>query len=108
MEEALDYFREADAAAQLPYIYLSAGVNSSEFLESLRLALLARARFSGVLCGRANWQGGVSAYAKSASELDLSALTGWLETSGMANIRAINSLLRSATPWHSWFARETA
>jgi tagatose 1,6-diphosphate aldolase len=108
MEEALDYFREADAAAQLPYIYLSAGVNSSEFLESLRLALLAKARFSGVLCGRANWQGGVSAYAKSASELDLSALTGWLETSGMANIRAINSLLRSATPWHSWFARETA
>jgi tagatose 1,6-diphosphate aldolase len=108
MEEALEHFRAADAAARLPYIYLSAGVNSAEFLESLRLALLARARFSGVLCGRANWQGGVPVYAQSASEFDLDALTGWLETSGLANIRAINALLRSATPWHSWFEPEKA
>jgi tagatose 1,6-diphosphate aldolase len=108
MEEALEHFRAADAAAQLPYIYLSAGVNSAEFLESLHLALRAGARFSGVLCGRANWQDGVPVYAKSASELDLGALTGWLKTSGLANIRAINDLLRSATPWHSWFEPETA
>jgi tagatose 1,6-diphosphate aldolase len=108
MEEALEHFRAADAAAQLPYIYLSAGVNSAEFLESLHLALRAGARFSGVLCGRANWQDGVPVYAKSASELDLGALTGWLETSGLTNIRAINDLLRSATPWHSWFKPETA
>jgi tagatose 1,6-diphosphate aldolase len=104
MDEALDYFRAADAAAQLPYIYLSAGVASAEFLESLRLALRAGARFSGVLCGRANWQQGVPVYAKSEYSFDVSALTGWLETSGLANIRAINELLRSATPWHSWFA----
>lgn len=108
MEEALEHFRAADAAAQLPYIYLSAGVNSAEFLESLRLALRAGARFSGVLCGRANWQGGVPVYAKSASELDVGALTEWLKTSGLRNIRAINALLRSATPWHSWFEPEKA
>ncbi len=104
IEEALEYFQAADAAAQLPYIYLSAGVDSAEFLESLRFALRAGARFSGVLCGRANWQEGVPKYAKSASRFDTGALSEWLETAGLANIRAINELLRSATPWHSWFA----
>ena len=103
LEEALDWFRAADAAARRPYIYLSAGVSSPEFLESLRLALRAEARFSGVLCGRANWQEGVPAYAKSAAEFHPDALTDWLRASGLANVRAINELLRSATPWHSWF-----
>ncbi len=56
IEEALEWFRVADAAAKRPYIFLSAGVSSPEFLESLRLALEAKTRFSGVLCGRANWQ----------------------------------------------------
>jgi tagatose 1,6-diphosphate aldolase len=103
IEEALDYYRAADAAARRPYIYLSAGVSSSEFLESLRLALQAGARFSGVLCGRANWQNGVPAYARSASEFHPDALADWLSDAGLQNVRAINDLLRSATPWHSWF-----
>lgn len=103
MEEALEWFRVADAAAGRPYIYLSAGVSSPEFLESLRLALRAGARFSGVLCGRANWQEGVAAYAKSASEFHVDALTEWLSSSGLKNIRAINELLQNATPWHEWY-----
>src|SRR3954447_10843021 len=82
-EEALDWFRVADAAAQRPYIFLSAGVSSPEFLESLRLALQAETRFSGVLCGRANWQEGVRAYANSATEFDLGALLAWLRNSGL-------------------------
>ncbi|MBV9677914.1 MAG: tagatose 1,6-diphosphate aldolase [Acidobacteriaceae bacterium] len=103
LDEALEWFRAADAAARRPYIYLSAGVSSPEFLESLRLALRAEARFSGVLCGRANWQHGVRAYARSASEFHPDTLTDWLHTSGLQNVRAINELLRSATPWQSWF-----
>jgi tagatose 1,6-diphosphate aldolase len=101
--EALDWFRKADQAAQRPYIFLSAGVSSPEFLESLRLALEAKTRFSGVLCGRANWQDGVRAYAKSASEFQLDALLHWLRTTGLENVRAINALLAQATPWHTWF-----
>ncbi len=103
LDEALDWYRAADAAAGRPYIYLSAGVSSAEFLESLRLALRAEARFSGVLCGRANWQEGVPAYAQSASEFHPDALIKWLRDTGLQNVRAINKLLRSATPWHSWF-----
>lgn len=103
LEEALEWFRTADAVARRPYIYLSAGVSSPEFLESLRLALRAEARFSGVLCGRANWQHGVPVYARSASEFHPDALADWLRTEGLQNVRAINELLRSVTPWHSWF-----
>jgi tagatose 1,6-diphosphate aldolase len=103
MEQALNWFRAADAAARRPYIYLSAGVSSPEFLESLHLALRAGARFSGVLCGRANWQGGVPAYARSGPKFDREALSHWLETSGVRNIEAVNELVRSATPWHNWF-----
>lgn len=103
IDEALEWFRVADAAARRPYIYLSAGVSSPEFLESLRLALRAGARFSGVLCGRANWQEGVAVYAKSASEFHVDALMEWLSSSGLKNIRAINELLQNATPWHDWY-----
>jgi tagatose 1,6-diphosphate aldolase len=108
MEEALEWFRVADAASRRPYIFLSAGVSSPEFLESLRLALEAKTRFSGVLCGRANWQDGVRAYAKSATEFHLDSLLKWLDTSGLENVREINKLLAHATSWHTWFRNADA
>lgn len=94
-DEALDFYRRADAVAKRPYIYLSAGVSSEHFLESLRLATEAGARFSGVLCGRATWQDGVPVYA----EEGLPALERWLETQGVANIQAINDALTGAVSW---------
>ena len=103
LEEALDWFRAADAAARRPYIYLSAGVSGPEFLESLRLALRAGARFSGVLCGRANWQEGAPVYATPGLKFDVAALTNWLRGPGLRNVRAMNELLRAATPWQRWF-----
>ncbi|MFL6415610.1 MAG: tagatose 1,6-diphosphate aldolase [Bryobacteraceae bacterium] len=103
MEEALEWFRVADAAARRPYIFLSAGVSSPEFLESLRLALEANTRFSGVLCGRANWQDGVCAYANAANDFQLEALFDWLRSSGLENVREINKLLAHATPWRTWY-----
>ena len=108
LDEAIKWFQVADSTAQRPYIYLSAGVSSPEFLESLRLAVKAGARFSGVLCGRANWQHGVRDYAKSASEFYPDRLTHWLRTSGIENVRNINKLLNSARPWHKWFEKAEA
>lgn len=98
--DALDWYRRADSAAKRPYIYLSAGVAIEEFIASLELALEARARFSGVLCGRANWQDGAAVYAREG----LGALERWLETKGVANVRSVNECLGSATPWQSWLA----
>ena len=93
--EALAYYRAADETAACPYIYLSAGVSSAEFLGSLRLAAEAGARFSGVLCGRANWQDGIPAFARAGR----TALEDWLSVDGVKNIRAVNECLQSATGW---------
>ncbi len=102
MDEALDHFRAADAAARRPYIYLSAGVGSLEFLESLQLANRAAVRYSGVLCGRATWKDGIAAYAQPGPKFHPAALEKWLSATGIRNIDAINDLLSSATPWHHW------
>jgi tagatose 1,6-diphosphate aldolase len=93
--EALHWFRAADAAARVPYIYLSAGITISEFVDSLSLAAEAQAKYSGVLCGRANWQDGIPVYASGGK----AALHKWLATEGLANVARINECLRDATPW---------
>ncbi len=95
MDEALSWFREADAAAGCPYIYLSAGVSIDEFIASLGLAAASGARFSGVLCGRAAWQDGIPVYTRGGA----TALLQWLESQGQANFRRILGCLEAAAPW---------
>lgn len=101
-DEALDWYRAADQAAGRPYIYLSAGVSSAEFLESIRMASAAGTRFSGVLCGRATWQEGVPAFVAGGA----SGFRSWLQKEGVANIEALNALIASATPWHAFHGSE--
>jgi tagatose 1,6-diphosphate aldolase len=93
--EAMEWFRAADSAARVPYIFLSAGISSTDFLESLRLASEAGARFSGVLCGRATWQDALPVYMKTGAV----ALHAWLSNEGVRNVQAINRSLQAATPW---------
>ena len=60
------------------------------------LAGEAGTTFAGVLCGRANWQNGVPAYASGGTE----GLMAWLEDEGVQNIAALNAVVaRSARPW---------
>jgi tagatose 1,6-diphosphate aldolase len=96
--EALEWYRRVDAAADRPYIYLSAGVSAPQFREQLNLAAEAGARYSGVLCGRATWQDGVPVYAKQGRK----ALEQWLQSDGVANIQAVNECLASAKSWENW------
>jgi tagatose 1,6-diphosphate aldolase len=99
-EEAKQYFRQAAAATQLPFIYLSAGVTNEVFLETLELAAEADTPFSGVLCGRATWQDGVKIYAQNGPE----ALRKWLQDQGVRNIQAINQVLsKGAKPWWDFY-----
>ncbi len=93
--EALEWYRKADACSTVPYIYLSAGVSSDEFTSTLQLAAESGARFSGVLCGRANWQGGAPAFVRGGVE----ALSEWLTTEGVRNMAAVNDCLRAAVGW---------
>ncbi|HEL0548325.1 TPA: tagatose-bisphosphate aldolase [Streptococcus equi subsp. zooepidemicus] len=95
-EEAMQAFRDQEAASHLPYIYLSAGVSASLFQETLVFAAEAGARFNGVLCGRATWSGAVAVYMSEGEE----AARQWLRTEGFQNIDRLNQVLeRTASPW---------
>ena len=94
--DALRLFRETASAASTPFIYLSAGVTDEVFRETLELAAESGANFSGVLCGRATWQDGISVYAKDGVD----GLRAWLEDRGVKNIQMVNEVLaKGAKPW---------
>ena len=94
--EAMEMIRAEAALTDKPMIYLSAGVSSEVFIETLELAVESGVKFHGVLCGRATWQDGVPVYAKHGA----AALEEWLSTAGIENVKNINKVLGSATPWH--------
>jgi tagatose 1,6-diphosphate aldolase len=93
--EAMEIIRAAAALTDKPMVYLSAGVTSEVFLETLELAVESGVKFHGVLGGRATWQDGVPVYAKHG----VAALEEWLNTAGLQNVRNINRVLQSAFPW---------
>jgi tagatose 1,6-diphosphate aldolase len=98
--QAKEYFRTAAAAAQVPFIYLSAGVSDEVFRETLELAAEAATPFSGVLCGRATWLEGVPEYGRGGAQ----ALHAWLSERGVENIRALNEVLaKGARPWWDFY-----
>ncbi|WP_195854119.1 tagatose-bisphosphate aldolase [Aerococcus tenax] len=95
-EEALKYFKEQDAATELPYIYLSGGVSAHLFQETLKFAAKAGAQFNGVLCGRATWADAVPEFANKGDQ----ASREWLGATGKKNITDLNAVLKeTATPW---------
>lgn len=95
-EEAARYFQEQDAATNLPYIYLSAGVSAQLFQDTLVFAYKSGAKFNGVLCGRATWAGSVKEYIEHGEE----AARKWLQTTGRANIEGLNKVLQEvASSW---------
>lgn len=95
-EEAAQHFRDQEAATNLPYIYLSAGVSAELFQETLKFAHEAGAKFNGVLCGRATWAGAVQVYI----EQGAAAAREWLRTTGFKNIDDLNKVLtKTATSW---------
>ncbi|HDC3539377.1 TPA: tagatose-bisphosphate aldolase [Staphylococcus aureus] len=95
-EEAAQHFKDQDAATNLPYIYLSAGVSAELFQETLKFAHEAGAKFNGVLCGRATWSGAVQVYIEQGED----AAREWLRTTGFKNIDDLNKVLKdTATSW---------
>lgn len=104
-EEAMQAFRDQEAASHLPYIYLSAGVSAGLFQETLLFAAEAGARFNGVLCGRATWSGAVAVYMSEGE----AAARQWLRTEGFQNIDRLNQVLeRTASPWTTKLTLEEA
>ena len=97
---ALEHLRVTAAAAQKPFLYLSAGVDDTVFRESLELAAEAGVPFSGVLCGRATWKGGIEPFLAGGPQR----LEEWLLDQGTHNIQALNKTLNAcARPWHTLY-----
>jgi tagatose 1,6-diphosphate aldolase len=94
--EAMDLVRTAAALTDKPMIYLSAGVSSEVFVETLELAAESGVEFHGVLAGRATWQDSVPVYAKHGP----AALEDWLNTIGAQNVMNVNRVLENAHPWY--------
>lgn len=95
-EDAKRLLREAAGKTNLPIVYLSAGVTSAVFIETLELASEAGVEFHGVLAGRATWQNGVPVYIKDGP----AALERWMNSTGAQNIDNVNRTLRLARPWY--------
>src|SRR6202035_613614 len=80
-KEAIELFHKGANVATKPFIYLSAGVSSAEFSETLELAGETGVKFNGVLCGRASWKEGIPVYAKQGA----AAFRKWLQTASGKN-----------------------
>ena len=96
-EEAANYFLEQSQATDLPFIFLSAGVSTELFQQTLVFAKEAGSTFNGVLCGRAAWKNGVKPFIESGE----AAARDWLQSEGRENIESLNNMLKqSASSWH--------
>ncbi|MGG5330331.1 tagatose-bisphosphate aldolase [Enterococcus sp. AZ163] len=96
-EEVAAYFTEQSKATNLPFIFLSAGVSTELFQQTLVFAKEAGSTFNGVLCGRATWKNGVKPF----TELGEAAGREWLQTVGRENIESLNRVInQTASSWH--------
>ena len=94
-QDAKDLLKEQSEATDLPYIFLSAGVTSEEFIAEIKMAEEAGADFNGVLCGRATWKPSIEPFAGESEE----AGRKWLSTKGKENIENLNAALKGAKSW---------
>ncbi|ADC86199.1 tagatose 1,6-diphosphate aldolase [Staphylococcus lugdunensis] len=94
-QEAAEAFKAQANSTHIPYIYLSAGMDSQLFNKSLQFAAENGSTFNGVLCGRATWQGATEVLAKDGE----AAAREWLQTEGIKNLKALNQVnQQTATP----------
>lgn len=95
--EAAQYFLEQSQATDLPFIFLSAGVSTELFQQTLVFAKEAGSTFNGVLCGRATWKNGVKPYIESGAAETVK----WLQSQGKENIENLNKVLaETASSWY--------
>lgn len=95
-EEAKAFYLEQSKATDLPYIFLSGGVSMDLFKKSLELAFESKAKFNGVLCGRATWKDSIKPYAKEGKQ----ACVDFLNSECKKNIEELNEVLnRTAISW---------
>ena len=91
LSDVREFCRQLGAAADMPWVILSAGVSIDEFLIQVELATEAGA--SGFLCGRAIWKDAVPFYP------DVARMEEWLRSGGAYNFARANAYAHRAHPW---------
>ncbi len=92
LSEVRSACQRLNAAAGVPWVILSAGVDPDEFLENVRLA--NEAGSSGFLCGRVVWKHVLDAFP------DESRMRALSETQGRRHFERIRNANDTAKPWH--------
>jgi tagatose 1,6-diphosphate aldolase len=91
VSEVREHLRALDAAANVPWVVLSAGVGPREFAANVELACDAGA--SGFLAGRAVWWDALAAYP------DVGAMRARLRGVSVPYLRALRATVLRGTPW---------
>lgn len=94
-EEAKELLKKQSDITDLPYIFLSAGVTSEEFIAEIKMAEEAGAQFNGVLCGRATWKPSIKPFGAEGEAVG----RDWLASHGKENIENLNEALKGAKSW---------
>lgn len=94
-EEAAEFFKAQSTAGDVPFIFLSAGVETGLFIDTLKFAAESGSSFNGILGGRAIWKDAASVFLNEGKE----AAKKWVETKGVENIREVMSVVeQTASP----------
>lgn len=101
-DEALKELKHQSEITDLPYIFLSGGVTSKEFIAEIKMAEQAGADFNGVLCGRATWKPSIKPFAAEGEK----AGRDWLASQGKQNIENLNDALKGAKSWKDKLSEE--
>lgn len=88
-DEARDFFRVQNEVTKVPFIFLSGGVPTDMFIDTLRFAHDAGSNFNGILGGRAIWKESIDVFVNAGE----AAATEWMQTKGKENILNIMSLV---------------
>lgn len=92
LSEVRGFCRRLDAAARVPWVILSAGVELDEFIRCIEFANAAGA--SGYLCGRTVWKHVLEAFP------DEERMRRHMEGEGKQRFEAIRRANVAARPWH--------
>lgn len=88
-DEARAFFQKQNDVTDVPFIFLSGGVPTDMFIETLEFAHEAGSNFNGILGGRAIWKESIGVYVREGED----AAAGWMRTKGRENILYIMDLV---------------
>ncbi|WP_323764491.1 tagatose 1,6-diphosphate aldolase [Marinovum sp.] len=81
--------RAAEAAGDVPLLYLSAGVTFEQFEAGLKLARAAGVEMAGFMCGRAIWSDAIGVFGAEGPE----AAEAWMADEGLRRLRKLGEAL---------------